>query len=348
MLAVTYRQFGGELNVERVDDPAPPARGAVIRVGATGLCRSDWHGWKGHDDSIGHMPHVPGHEFAGEVVAVGRDVRGDWLGRSVTMPFVCGCGECRACLSGEQQICDHQAQPGFTHWGSFAEYVAVEYADVNLVALPAGMPVAHAAILGCRFPTAFRAVVDQARVQPGDWLVVYGCGGLGLSAVMIAAHSGARVIAVDVADDKLSLARTLGAEATINATTEADPAALVRELTGGGAKVSVDALGSARTCRQAVNSLRKQGRHIQVGLVGGADADPPVPMSRVIAHELEVVGSHGMAAHRFPAMLDMIQSRRLPIEQLIGQRVALSRIPELLPQMERATQPGAVLVDRFA
>ena len=216
MKAVLYEAFSQPPQLTNVPDPTPEAHGVVVRVMATGVCRSDWHGWVGHDKDI-TLPHVPGHELAGVVEAVGRDVRKWKRGDRVTVPFVCGCGECPQCQAGHQQVCDHQFQPGFTHWGSFAEFVAIHRADLNLVALPENLAFDTAASLGCRFATSFRAVVDQGRTSAGQWVAVHGCGGVGLSAVMIANALGANVIGVDIADDKLALARELGAVATINA-----------------------------------------------------------------------------------------------------------------------------------
>lgn len=348
MLAATYEAFRSPLSVQTVADPAPSPTGAVIRVGATGLCRSDWHGWMGHDDSITTLPHVPGHELAGEVVAVGAEVRGDWTGQRVTLPFVCGCGHCGPCQGGQHQICDHQFQPGFTGWGSFAEYVAIEYADTNLVRLPEDMSFVTAAILGCRFPTAFHALAHQAEVRPGEWLAVYGCGGLGLSCIMIAHALGARVIGVDLIEDKLALARTLGAEITVNASLQKDPATAVKEATRGGAAVSVDALGDPATCHASVSSLRKRGRHVQVGLLAPGEHGPLVPMSAVIANELAIVGSHGMQAHHFGAMLGMITAKSLPIDQLLGHTLTLSEAADELPRMDQSSHPGVSVVNEFA
>ncbi|MEM9057019.1 MAG: alcohol dehydrogenase catalytic domain-containing protein, partial [Pseudomonadota bacterium] len=135
MRAIVFDAFGGALRLESVPDPAPLPHGVVVRVEATGLCLSDWHGWMGHDADI-RLPHVPGHELAGVVEAVGHGVTKWRRGDRVTVPFVAGCGDCPQCAAGHQQVCDHQFQPGFTHWGSFADYVALDYADVNLVRLP--------------------------------------------------------------------------------------------------------------------------------------------------------------------------------------------------------------------
>ena len=346
MKAVLYEAFSQTPQLTNVPDPTPEAHGVVVRVEATGVCRSDWHGWMGHDPDI-RLPHVPGHELAGVVEAVGRDVRKWKSGDRVTVPFVCGCGECPECQAGHQQVCDHQFQPGFTHWGSFAEFVALAHADLNLVALPDSMAFDTAASLGCRFATSFRAVVDQGRTSAGQWVAVHGCGGVGLSAVMIANAIGANVVGVDIADDKLALARELGAVATINANAVADVAEAVIELTRGGAHVSLDALGAPATCFNSVSCLRKRGRHVQVGLLLGDHSAPRIPMSRVVANELELLGSHGMQAHRYGAMLAMVESGKLHPERLIGERVSLEQAIPALMAMDTFPSVGVSVVTRF-
>ncbi|MEV0091662.1 zinc-dependent alcohol dehydrogenase family protein [Streptomyces sp. NPDC050738] len=334
MRAVVYEQYGQPAAVRDVPDPEPSRHGAVIRVEATGLCRSDWHGWMGHDPDI-TLPHVPGHELAGVVESVGSEVA-NWLpGDRITVPFVCACGRCASCAAGDHQICERQTQPGFTHWGSFAQYVALDNADINLIALPDDLAYATAAGLGCRFATAFRAVVAQGRVAPGEWVAVHGCGGVGLSAVMIAAASGARVVAVDVAPGALELARRFGAVECVLAE-GGDTASSVRELTGGGAHLSLDALGSARTCAASVGSLRRRGRHVQVGLLPSAAGDPVIPMERVIGWELELLGSHGMAAHAYAPMMAMVASGALRPDLLVTSVIGLDEAPAALSAMGTA------------
>ncbi|MBD3866961.1 MAG: zinc-dependent alcohol dehydrogenase family protein [Acidobacteria bacterium] len=347
MKAVYYETFGGDVTVRDVPDPSPPVGGVVLKVEATGLCRSDWHGWMGHDPDI-RLPHVPGHELAGTVEEVGAGVSLFQRGDRVTLPFVCGCGDCPQCDSGNQQVCDHQFQPGFTHWGSFAEYVAVRYADVNLVRLPEQIDSVTAASLGCRFITSYRAVVAQGRVREGEWVAVHGCGGVGLSAVMIARALGARVVAVDIGDDKLEFARKIGAEAVVDAGTVQDVVEAIREITSGGAHVSVDGLGHPDTCFNSVACLRKRGRHVQVGLMTGDHQYPAVPMDQVIAGELEILGSHGMQAHRFPEMLEMIREGRLHPELLIGRTISLGEAPAALTEMDKFSGTGITVIDRFS
>ncbi|MCF6433098.1 zinc-dependent alcohol dehydrogenase family protein [Leisingera sp. MMG026] len=346
MKAVLYERFGEAPEVVSLPDPAPAPHGVVIKVEATGVCRSDWHGWMGHDADI-TLPHVPGHELAGTVAAVGKDVSKWRRGDRVTVPFVGGCGSCPECHAGHQQVCHSQFQPGFTHWGSFAEYVSIHHADLNLVALPETMGFATAASLGCRFATSFRAVADQGRVSGGQWVAVHGCGGVGLSAVMIATALGANVIAVDISEEKLALARSLGAVAGVDASTAADAAEAVREISRGGAHVSLDALGHPDTCFNSVNCLRKRGKHVQVGLMLADHSTPQVPMARVIADELEILGSHGMQAHRYGAMLDMVQSGKLAPGRLIGQEISLEQSVASLMEMDRFQSVGATVITRF-
>src|SRR6478735_5006087 len=266
--------------VREVPSPSAPAGGVVVRVMATGLCRSDWHAWAGHDDDI-VFPHVPGHELAGVVVEVGAGVARWRVGDRVTVPFVCGCGRCAWCRAGDAQVCPDQQQPGFTHWGSFAERVALHAADTNLIGLPDSIDFATAASLGCRFATAYRALVGRARVTDGEWVTVVGAGGAGLSVVMIARALGARVVAVDRNPEALAVARALGAEHTLLADGSDIPAA-VAGLTGGGSHVAVDAVGSEQTCADAILSLRRRGRLAQVGLLPPVEGHPRVPMARVI------------------------------------------------------------------
>ena len=342
MKAIVYEAFGERPALRGVPDPSPDPDGVVVRVMASGVCRSDVHAWGGHDPTV-TVPHVPGHELAGVVEEAGRDVRRWKAGDRVTVPFVGGCGQCPECRSGNQQVCDDQFQPGFTHWGSFAQYVAIGRADLNLVALPDEMDFATAASLGCRFVTAWRGVVDRGRVRPGQWLAVHGCGGVGLSCLMIARAMGARVVAVDVADDALALARALGADVCLKGGPDAVGA--VRDATGGGAHLSVDALGIPETCANSVRSLRKRGRHVQLGWMLGADSAPPVPMDLVMGHELEIVGSHGMQAHRYPEMMALIAAGRLAPGRLIGERIALARAGDALAEFDRRAGAGITVID---
>lgn len=328
MRAQRYDAVGAPVRLVEVAAPACPDDGVVIAVRATGVCRSDWHAWRGHDPVP--LPQIPGHEFAGVIAAVGPRVRGFAVGDRVTVPFVLGCGACDWCTSGRAQVCPDQRQPGFTDPGSFAEQVAVPRADFNLVRLPDAVDFVTAASLGCRYATAFHALTAQAALRAGEWVAVFGCGGLGLSTVQIAVALGARVLAVDTAPAALSRAGSLGAEVTL---ATSDPTAVV-EATGGGVHVGVDALGSAATASASVRSLRRRGRHLQVGLMVGTAADAALPWGLVVGRELRVIGSHGMPAREYPAMVRLIAEGRLAPQQLVGEVIDLADAGAALMAMD--------------
>jgi D-arabinose 1-dehydrogenase-like Zn-dependent alcohol dehydrogenase len=346
--AILVERFGVRPAVADVPEPAVPEHGAVLRVEATGLCRSDWHGWQGHDPDV-RLPHVPGHEIAGTIAATGRDVRGWAPGDRVTVPFVCACGACAQCREGNHQVCLSQQQPGFTYWGSFAEYVAVPHAEVNLVRLPGGLGFDGAASLGCRFATAYRAIRLVGQVSAGEWVAVFGCGGVGLSAVMIAAAAGARVIAVDVSPAALELAGAHGAAHALAAGDDAGPGdgsgadagRKIRHISGGGAHLTVDAIGSAKVAGAALRSLRPRGRHVQVGLLPAAVS---LDMRMLIARELQWLGSHGMAAHDYPGMLELVSSGAVRPGDLVTRVIGLDDVPDALAAMSTASTPGVTVI----
>ena len=342
MRAALMRAFSEPLQVEEVPDPQVPEDGAVVAVRATGVCRSDWHGWMGHDPAIA-LPHVPGHELAGVVAAVGAEVRGFAVGDRVTVPFCCGCGTCEPCRHGHTQICDRDFQPGFTAWGSFAELVALPRADLNLVRLPDGLGFVEAASLGCRFMTAFAAVTEHGRVAAGDWVAVHGCGGVGLSVLLIARALGASVIAIDVDDATLALASELGAAHTINAPR---PGARDRRRSRAAAPTCRSTRSAAPPpARNSIRCLRKRGRHVQVGLMLSGDRTAPLPMDRVIAYELELRGVHGMAVGHYDALLRLVTSGAVDPARLIGRTIGLDEAGAELASMGEFAQRGVTVVE---
>lgn len=346
MRAVIYSEYGALPTLQEVPEPRCPADGVVVAVEATGVCRSDWHAWMGHDPVA--LPHVPGHELAGSIAEVGPDVTRWRVGDRVTVPFACGCGTCLVCRAGNSQVCPNQTQPGFTHWGSFADRVALHAADSNLIALPGTVTAVDAAALGCRFATAFGALVGRGRLTSGEWLVVHGAGGVGLSAVMIGMALGARVVAVDVSQAALDQAGDLGAEVIIRTTDKDDPTLVARRVidaTEGGAHVSIDAFGSTATALASIGGLRQRGRHVQVGLLLAADAVLPVAMGPVVARELEILGSHGLAAAGYPPMMDLLASGALDPGRLVGHVISLDEAGRALAELgSRGRAPGLHVV----
>ncbi|HEX6021992.1 MAG TPA: alcohol dehydrogenase catalytic domain-containing protein [Solirubrobacter sp.] len=337
MRAAVMHSFETPLVVEEVPDPACEPDGVVVEVRATGVCRSDWHAWMGHDPAI-VLPHVPGHELCGVVAEAGPAVQGFAAGDRVTVPFCCGCGVCEPCRLGETQVCERDYQPGFTAWGSFAQFVALPRADLNLVRVPDALGDVEAASLGCRFMTAWAALHVHAGVRAGEWVAVHGCGGVGMAAVMIAAAAGASVIAIDIDERKLARARELGA---LHATADVGS---IPDLTGGGAHVSIDALGSVATCVNSVCCLRKRGRHVQVGLLLADERQVAIPMARVIAYELRILGVHGMAVRHYDAMLRAIASGAVRPGELVAKTIGLDDAGAELESMGRFAQEGVTVV----
>ena len=346
MKAVYYEEFQGKVEIKEVPNPTVSHNSVIVKVGATGLCRSDWHGWMGHDPDI-VLPHVPGHELAGTIVEIGSTIKNWKIGDRVTVPFVSGCGHCVECATGNHQICDNQFQPGFTAWGSFAELVEIKYADINLVHLPDEIDFETAASLGCRFITSFRAVIDQGKVTAGQWVAVHGCGGVGLSAINIAAAAGANIIAIDIDDEKLKLAKELGAVKTIHSKKVKSVPHEIIKLSGRGAHLSIDALGSQETCFNSILCLRKQGKHIQVGLTTGDHKHPFIPMDKVVAHEIEILGSHGMQAFRYEAVFEMMKTGKVQPAKMLGKTISLEEAPQALINMNRFENLGVTVINKF-
>ncbi|MFI6866104.1 alcohol dehydrogenase catalytic domain-containing protein [Nocardia sp. NPDC050406] len=353
MRAAVIEELNKPLVVREVPDPQCPPDSAIIRVGANGICRTDWALWSGNFWTGGPTvaaPFVLGHEFAGTVMEVGSEVRGWRPGARVTFPMNPGEGSCEQCRGGNQHVCDHVAElvPGVSYWGAFAEYVLVRYADVNLVAVPDSIDFVAAAGLACRYMTAFHGVVDQARVRGGEWVAVHGAGGgMGLSAVQIAAATGANVIAVDIGEHKLAAARELGAVHTVDAA-KTDPAEAIRTLTRGGAHVSVDAVGTADACRASVLSLRTRGRHLQLGHTTAAErGEIALPIDVMMIKELEFLSAFGMQGQRFGTMLAMIEAGRLDPGRIVSRTVALDEASGVLEAMESFDTMGLVVIDEF-
>jgi S-(hydroxymethyl)mycothiol dehydrogenase len=327
--------------------PAAAAGGAVIGVEAAGLCRSDWHGWQGHDRDIPSLPHTPGHEFAGVVHAVGEGVRRVRVGDRVVVPFICGCGECTWCVSGSAQVCPNQWQPGFHGPGCYAEFAAIPWADFNLVALPDGLPFDVAASLGCRFATAYRGIVDVAGVSAGEWVAVFGCGGVGLNTIQAARLVGAgKIIAVDVMKQKLAWAEEFGATHTINSS-ETDPVEAIRALTGGnGADVCVEAVGRPEVLEQAFYARDLAGTVVQVGV--------PDPSMKIELPMIEFFGRGGalkpswygdcLPSRDFPMLIDLYLSGRLDLDRFVSETISLDAVEDAFHKMERGEVLRSVVV----
>lgn len=350
MKAAVMEQFGKPLNIhDDWSDPECGPRDAIIKVEACGICRSDYTLWNGGLEWMGVVPPLPsviGHEYAGVVEEVGGEVTRFRKGDRVVSPFCHGCGSCEFCAEGHQNVCANMQLPGMHYTGAFATHTKVANADVNLVNLPSSISFPEAAGLGCRFITAYHGLVEQAVVREGEWVAVFACGGVGLSAVNIAAALGAKVIAVSRSEKKLALAKELGAQHAVTAGPDA-PNQIV-EITGGGVHVSVDALGAAETALPALLSLRTRGRHLRLGASNKKDQGQiSIPVDLFCFRELTFVGSFGMQAARYPEMLRMIESGKLKPKALVGDQVALEDTSSVLASMGSYDTVAMSVITRF-
>jgi len=349
MRGAVMTQYKQQLEVRDLPDPAPGPADAIIQTEACGVCRSDWHIWQHHWRWLGievTLPRVLGHEFGGTIVEVGRDVKAFRVGDRVTVPFHLGCGHCEQCRAGRYNLCLAYGVIGIHHDGGYGSLVKVPSADSTLVGLPESVDALTAAALGCRFMTSYHGIVDQAAVRPGEWVAVFGIGAVGLSAVQIAAATGARVIAVGRSPQKLAKAVEEGAEATVVA--GPDAAAHIIEITKGGAAVTVDALGSRETTLPALHALRKYGRHLQVGLTGPDEAGVmPIPMDLVVFNELRIVGSLGCPIASYTGMLSLVAAGKLQPTRLVETVASVADAGRLLDNMTDYNTVGFSIINNW-
>lgn len=346
--------FRSPLQVVELPVAPPRADGAIIRVEASGVCRSDWHHWNQDLGWLGRnlaLPANTGHEVGGVVEEVGRDVRTIKVGDRVTTPFHESDGTCPYCRAGLQNLCDNMITGGTNRIGGWAQYVTVTVADLNCIKLPDPVDTLSAAALGCRFMTAYHAVTDRGLVQPGEWTAVQGCGGVGLSAVQIAAAADALVVAIDIDERKLAKAREEGAVVTINATglTPVQVGQAVKEATGGGAQLSIDALGRGFTFEQSFHSLRKRGRHVQVGITSQQESGKvSLPLDLLTLMELQVVGSLGNPHPKYAELLALVARDKLHPARLVTRQISLDDITDTLQRMTHYDTVGFEVITRFS
>lgn len=333
-----------KMSVKEIADPTIDENGVLVKVKANGVCRSDWHVWAG---DIPISSPVMGHELTGIVEEVGKNVTRFKSGDRVIVPFSGNDGTCPHCLKGNTNLCDSFIIPGATYSGGYGEYVPVPLGDRNVIHLPEEVSFTDGAALGCRFMTAFHGLVDQVDLLPGEWVVVYGCGGVGLSVINIASAIGANVIGVDINEDNLQLAKSMGAMYTINSK-NTNPVEAVKEITKGGADVSVDALGIPQTCVSGINSLKKAGRHLQIGVTTKKEAGfISIPVDQMVMNEIKFMTTLGMPAHRYNNLLPMVAQGRLTPGKMVTGEISLSEVNSIFEGMSNFTTKGTYVVTSF-
>lgn len=330
MKAVLLEEFNKDLVVTTLPDPELTPDGVILKIMANGICRSDWHIWQGHWKGI-RTPLVMGHEFTGVIEEVGKDVKKFKKGDRVIVPFSMACGNCEYCLDGHGQICQERQSAGITFNGGYGEYAYIPKADINLAHLPEEIDFVSAAAMGCRFATAFHGVVNQAKVGAGEWVMVSGCGGVGLAALQFSVALGANVICVDIDDRKLELAKSLGASYVINSK-EGHVVEQVLDLTKGGVNVSVDALGHEEIFTNSISSLKKKGRHLQIGITPD-NVKFGVDIRNLVNFEYEIIGSRGMPPQKFPYMLNMVKNNRINPGNLVTETISPEQVNDTLKSM---------------
>lgn len=342
MRAAVVRDFHEDLSIETVADPTCPDNGVVLEVASCGICRSDFHGWTGGHAMV-KSGSIMGHEYCGTVVEVGANAQHK-IGDRLIAPFILGCGSCPACHTGASNTCANQIVPGFGAQGAYAEFVAVPF-DHNLVHLPEAMTPALAAGLGCRVTTAWHALTDRAQVRAGEWVAIHGTGGIGLATLLLAKMLGAQVVVVDIVEDKLTYAKAHGADATVNAA-DVDAAEAIRDITGGGAQVSIEALGVAVTTNASVECLATLGRHVQVGMPAGSGMIE-INMRAIYSKQLSFFGTRGMPSWKYPSLLGMIERGEVDISPMVARKVPLSTASAELRAMKGPTSPGTAVITDF-
>ncbi|WP_254524025.1 zinc-dependent alcohol dehydrogenase family protein [Natrinema caseinilyticum] len=354
MRAAVLEEHGEPLAIRDVDYPEPGPDQVVVETEACGICRSDWHAWKGDWEWMGISPEpgqIFGHEPAGVVSEVGDDVETLSEGDRVTVPFHLGDGTCPYCQNGQANVCDTGMPLGFIDGapGAYAEAFPVREADFNATKLPDGVEYEEMAALGCRFMTAYHGIADRANIRPGDVVAVHGCGGVGLSAIHIANALGAIPIAVDVQEEKLDRAENLGAAATINGAKIDDvPGEVQAANDGRGVDVAVDALGIQETCHNSVMSLGKTGTHVQIGLTeGDTGGELSLPVDMMTLQELDFHGSYGMPLNRYDELFRLIERGTLDPQKIIGQTLSLEEAPETLASMDDYETVGIPVITEF-
>jgi 6-hydroxycyclohex-1-ene-1-carbonyl-CoA dehydrogenase len=339
MKAALFKASQQALSVEQVPTPQPGPGEVLLQVAACGVCHTDLHYLDHGVPTFKPPPLILGHEISGTVARLGSPAEGWQEGDRALLPAVYGCGRCRMCRTGRENICERMVMFGNNVDGGFAEFVLAP--SKELIPLPEEIPLVEGAIIADAITTPYHAVVNRGRVRPGDQVLVIGCGGIGLNLVQVAAAMGARVIAVDLLDEKLEWALKLGAAKTLNPTSVERLDKAVRQLTGGGADVAFEAIGLPETQEQAFASLRTGGRFVVVGF---ASQPMRLDAGRTMYREMEIVGSLGCRAVDYPRVLELVRQGRIKLQELVTARYPLDQINQAFDALRRGEGIRSVVV----
>ena len=302
MKAAVFHETGKPLSIEEVPTPEPGPGEVLVKVAACGICHTDLHYIDHGVPTFKKPPLILGHETSGNVAALGAGVEKWKEGDRVLLPAVYGCGQCVMCRKGRENICQQMVMFGNNVDGGYAEYILAPAKDMFL--LPDDIPLIEGCVIADAVTTPFHAVINRGAVKPGDQVVVFGCGGIGINLVQMAAAMGARVIAVDLSEEKLEWARKLGAAETINPAGIERIDKTIRKMTGGGADISFEAIGLPETQQQAFACLRTGGRFVMVGF---SNKPMQLDAGRTMYFEMEVIGSLGCPLDEINAAFDTLR-----------------------------------------
>lgn len=339
MKAAMFHGPGQPFKIEDVPTPQPGPGQVLVKVAACGVCHTDLHYTDHNVPTFKKPPLILGHEASGIIAGVGAGVTRWQAGDRVLLPAVYGCGVCDACRRGRENICDQMVMFGNNIDGAFAEYIAVS--QHTLFALPPELPLIESSIIADAITTPYQAVANRGRVKPGDAVVVFGCGGIGLNVVQMAAAAGGQVIAVDIVDEKLEWAKKLGAVAVINSGQVERVDKEIRKLTGGGADVSFEAIGLPATQEAAFAGTRNGGRLV---LVGYSAKPMTLNSGRTMYREMEIIGSLGCPASEYPKVIELARSGKIKVKELVTARFQLEQINQAFDTLRQGRGIRSVVV----
>ncbi len=339
MKAAVFYAAKEPLRVEEVPTPEPGAGELLVKVAACGLCHTDLHYTDHGVPTFKKPPLILGHEVSGTVAGLGAGVSGWAEGDRALLPAVYGCGQCAMCRTGRENVCENMVMFGNNVDGGYAEYLLAPAKDV--LALPDEIPLVEGAIIADATTTPYHAVVNRGRVKPGDTVVVFGCGGIGLNVVQIAAAVGGNVIAVDIVDEKLAWAKKLGAQTVVNSANVERVDKEIRKLTGGGADVGFECIGNPAVQGQTFNSIRTGGRFVVVGF---ASKPTTLNLGKVMYREMEIVGSLGCRAVDYPRVIELARQGKIKVKELVTAQFPLDQINEGLDVLRAGTGIRSVVV----
>jgi propanol-preferring alcohol dehydrogenase len=339
MKAAIFEKPNEPLKIGEWPTPEPKAGEILLKVAACGVCHTDLHYIDHGVPTFKKPPLILGHEASGIVAGVGAGVTDRKEGDRVLLPAVLTCGHCKNCRTGRENICLSMQMFGNDVDGAYAEYVLAPAKDTFI--LPESIPLEEGSIIADAISTPYHAVKNRGQVRGGDWVIVFGCGGIGLNIVQVATAFGGNVVAVDIRDDKLEAAKMLGARATINATGVERIDKEVRKLTGGGADIGFEAIGNPDTIKTAFSCVRNGGRMVVVGFT---HHDVPFNAGRIMYREMEIVGSLGCRPVDYPPLIEMVAAGRIKVKELVTAKFPLEKLNDAFDKLRKGEGLRSVMV----